>query len=215
MFTSAVHNLSDSLDLIKNTVESILVKETEYQMLIAQEIASSDDSDQFIRSYESNQTIAKLSIILSGETEGISNTGETFSEKDLDFSFGKKVNNLPLSQSYLNNMGTWAYTIKCPVLKNGKEIATLYIEYTFDTFEEALPEGFYNNSAMLYIMDTKSQRLVLKPTGVGERNAGHLNLNDFYRANSILEDTPQTSVSKSISSGEDIMFYHDIQKKTP
>lgn len=213
MFTSAVHNLSDSLDLIKNTVESILVKETEYQMLIAQEIASSDDSDQFIRSYESNQTIAKLSIILSGETEGISNTGETFSEKDLDFSFGKKVNNLPLSQSYLNNMGTWAYTIKCPVLKNGKEIATLYIEYTFDTFEEALPEGFYNNSAMLYIMDTKSQRLVLKPTGVGERNAGHLNLNDFYRANSILEDTLQTSVSKSISSGEDIMFYHDIQKK--
>ena len=106
MSMSAIHNLNASLDLIKNTIESILVKETEFQMLIAQEIASSDDPYEFVRSYESNRTMVKMSIILSGETEGISSTGEIFSEKDLDFSFGKTVNKLPLSQSYLNNMGT-------------------------------------------------------------------------------------------------------------
>lgn len=213
MSTSAIHNLSDSLDLIKNTLESILVKETEFQMLIAQEIASSNDSYEFIRSYESNRTMVKMSIILSGETEGISSTGETFSEKELDFSFGKTVNSLPLSQSYLNSMGTWAYTMKCPIIKNGRETATLYVEYTFDSFEDALPDGFYNNSALLYIMDTKSERLVLNPTGMGERNAGHVNLNDFYRANNILEKTLQDEVSKSIKTGDDIMFYHDIQNK--
>ena len=49
MSTSAIHNLSDSLDLIKNTLESMLVKETEIQMLISQEIASSNDSYEFIR----------------------------------------------------------------------------------------------------------------------------------------------------------------------
>ncbi len=213
MSMSAIHNLNASLDLIKNTIESILVKETEFQMLIAQEIASSGDPYEFIRSYESNRTMVKMSIILSGETEGISSTGEIFSEEDLDFSFGKTVNELPLSQSYLNNMGTWAYTMKCPVIDNGKEIATLYVEYIFDSFEDALPDGFYNNSALLYIMDTKSQRLVLNPTGMGERNAGHLNLKNFYRANNILEDSLQAEISESIRTGDNIMFYHDIQNK--
>lgn len=213
MSTSAIHNLNSSLDLIKNTIESILVKETEFQKLITQEMTSPDDAYELIRSYESNDAMVKLSVILSGETEGISSTGETFSEEGLDFSSGKTVNKLPLSQSYLNNMGAWAYTMKCPVSKNGKEIATLYVEYTFDSFEDALPDGFYNNSAMLYIMDTKTQRFVLKPTGMGERNAGHLNLNDFYRANNILENDLQASISQSIETGYDIMFYHDIQNK--
>ena len=35
MATSAIHNLNASLDLIQNTIETILVKETEFQMLIA------------------------------------------------------------------------------------------------------------------------------------------------------------------------------------
>ncbi|MCI8502461.1 MAG: response regulator [Dorea sp.] len=213
MATSAIHNLNASLDLIQNTIETILVKETEFQMLIAQEIASSEDPYEFIRSYESNRTMVKLSLILTGKTEGISNSGETFTEQNLDFSFGKTVNNHPLSQSYLNSMGTWAYTIKCPVAKDGKEIATLYVEYTFDSFEDALPDGFYNNRAQLYIMDTKSQRLVLKPTGMGERDAGHLNLADFYRANNILEESIQQNVSTSIENGDNIMFYHDIRNK--
>ena len=213
MATSAIHNLNASLDLIQNTIETILVKETEFQMLIAQEIASSEDPYEFIRSYESNRTMVKLSLILTGKTEGISNSGETFTEQNLDFSFGKTVNNHPLSQSYLNSMGTWAYTIKCPVAKDGKEIATLYVEYTFDSFEDALPDGFYNNRAQLYIMDTKSQRLVLKPTGMGERDAGHLNLADFYRANNILEESIQKNVSTSIENGDNIMFYHDIRNK--
>lgn len=211
MSTSAIHNLNASLDLIKNTIEVILVKETEFQMLIAQEIATSEDPYKFIRSYQKNHTMVKLSIILAGETEGISSTGEVFSENELDFSFGKTVNQLPLSQSYLNSMGTWAYTMKCPVTRDGQEIATLYVEYIYDSFENALPEGFYNNRAMLYIMDTKSQRLVLKPTGMGERGAGHLNLDDFYRSNNILESTIQTRVAKTIEAGDNIMFYHDIR----
>lgn len=213
MASSAIHNLNASLDLIQNTIEAILVKETEFQMLIAQEIASSKDPYEFIRSYENNHTMVKISLISAGKTEGISSSGEVFTEGDLDFSFKKTVNTLPLSKSYLNSMGTWAYTMKCPVIKNGQEIGTLYVEYTFDSFEDALPDGFYNNRAQLYIMDTKTQRLVLKPTGMGERDAGHLNLADFYRANNILEKDIQETVSKSIENGEDIMFYHDIRNK--
>ena len=118
MSESAINNLSESLDLISNTIEVILKKEVEFQKLLSQEIAGLEKPEDFVLSYDRNDTMVKLSLILSGETEGISNTGEVFAEKDLDFSWGKTVEDLPLSKSYVNSMGTWAYTIKCPVIRN-------------------------------------------------------------------------------------------------
>lgn len=211
MSASAINNLSDSLVLVKGTIEAILIKEAEFQEFIAQEIAFSKDPYEFIRFYHKNQTISKVSLILSGETEGISSTGEVFSESTLDFSNGKKVGTLPITQSYLNDMGMWAYTMKCPVMRNVREMGTLYIEYTFDSFEQTFPDNLYDGKAMLYIMDSESERLVLKPTGMGQRDAGHLNLADFYRANNIMEESIQTMVAETIRDGENVMFYHDIR----
>ncbi len=156
MSSSAIHNLSESLDLLKGTIEAILIKESEFQGLLAQEIASMERPEEFISSYNDNRTMVKVSIILAGKAVGISNTGEAFTEEGLDFSSGATVEGLPLSRSYLNDLGTWAYTMKCPVMRGGQEIASLYVEYIFDSFEEALPDGFYNGKAMLYIMDAKS-----------------------------------------------------------
>ena len=213
MSASAINNLRDSLVLVKGTIEAILIKEAEFQEFIAQEVAVSEDPYEFVLSYERNQTITKVSLILEGDTEGISNTGEAFSEDTLDFSSRKKVGNLLITQAYLNDMGTWAYTMKCPVMKEGKEMGALYIEYIFDSFEMTLPDNLYNGKAMLYVMDSKSERLVLKPTGMGERDAGHLNLTDFYRANNIMEKDLQAKVTEAIRTGDDIMFYHDIRNK--
>ena len=213
MSHSAIQNLSESLDLMKGTIEAILLKEAEFQKLISHEIANIENPEEFIRSYHKNQTMVKLSIILSGETEGISNTGEVFTEDGLNFSFGKKVYDLPISESYLNYMGTWAYTIKCPVIKNRKQIATLYAEYVYDSFDKSLPNGFYNGKAMLYIMDAKTERLILKPKGMGERSAGHLNLEDFFRANNILDSNLRDELRSSVKNGKNVLFYHDIRHK--
>lgn len=213
MSSSAIHNLRESLGLIKGTLEAILINEAEFQKMIAQEITTVEDPEEFIRSYKKNRTVVKISMIMSGETVGVSNTGGEFSEEALDFSAGKTVEGLPISQSYLNSLGTWAYTMKCPVVKDGEEIAVLYMEYIYDSFDDALPGSFYNGKAMLYVMDAKSERLVLKPKGMGQRNAGHLNLQDFYRANNILEPDIQAKVSESVESGKNIMFYHDIQEE--
>ena len=213
MSHSAIQNLSESLDLMKGTIEAILLKEAEFQKLISHEIANIENPEEFIRSYHKNQTMVKLSIILSGETEGISNTGEVFTEDELNFSFGKKVYDLPISESYLNYMGTWAYTIKCPVIKNRKQIATLYAEYVYDSFDKSLPNGFYNGKAMLYIMDAKTERLILKPKGMGERSAGHLNLEDFFRANNILDSNLRDELRSSVKNGKNVLFYHDIRHK--
>ncbi len=211
MSSSAINNLSESLDLVKGTLEAILTKEAEFQKLIANEVAMLEQPEEFIRSYNRNRTMVKLSFIASGEETGISNTSDFFSEADLDFSAGKTVEGLPVSQSYLNSMGTWAYTMKCPVERNDDEIGVLYIEYIYDSFEESLPVGFYGGNALLYIMDAKSQRFVLKPRGMGERQAGHLNLEDFYRANNILEPDVQRAVEESVDMGKNFMFYHHIR----
>ena len=212
MSSAAIHNLSESLGLIKGTVEAILIKEAEFQKLIAQEISTIEDPETFIRSYKKNRTMVKISLIQSEENQGVSNSEEVFTEEGLDFSSGRMVEELPVSQSYINGMGTWAYTMKCPVAREGEGTAALYVEYIFDAFDQALPGEFYNGKAMLYIMDAKSERLVLKPKGMGERDAGHLNLEDFYRANNILEKELQDKVSERIQNGKNIMFYHDIQR---
>ena len=214
MSKSAIENLSESLELIKGTIQAILQKEAEFQRMLAEEIALMDDPRAFIRSEHINKTMVKLSLVPSGETTGISSTGKPFREKELDFSAGYTVDGLPFSQTYVNDMGTWAYTIKCPVIKDGKEIASFYVEYIYDTFDDALPERFYNSSATLYIMDAKNERFVLKPKGIGDREAGNLDLQDFYRANQILEEEIQREVKEGIQAGDDLMFYHDVRGKS-
>lgn len=43
MVESAIQNLSESLDLMKGTIEAVLVKEAEFQKLMAQEMATIKD----------------------------------------------------------------------------------------------------------------------------------------------------------------------------
>ena len=211
MSQAAIQNLSESLDLIQSTIEAILRSEAEFQALIAQEIARAEDPEEYIRFYERNQTMSKMSLILEGKTEGISNTGEPFTEDGLDFPAGGTVIGMQVSQSYLNYMGTWSYTMKCPVERDGQVIGTLYTEYVYDAIDQSLPDGFYNKQASLYIMDAESRRFVLKPKGMGQRSAGHLNLADFYRANNIQDPEIQAEVEQCLSMGQNVLFYHDIR----
>ncbi len=212
MSDSAIQNLNESLDLIQSTIEAILRSEAEFQKMIAHEIGRAEDPEAYIRTYEKNDIIVKLSLILSGRTEGISNTGDRFTEEGLDFSAGGTVAALPVSQSYVNYMGTWSYTLKCPVEQDGRSIGTLYVEYVYDSIDRFLPDGFYNKQASLYIMDAESQRFVLKPKSMGMRSAGHLNLTDFYRANNIQDMEIKAEVEDCLRTGRNILFYHDIRQ---
>ncbi|EOS21986.1 hypothetical protein C806_04130 [Lachnospiraceae bacterium 3-1] len=215
MSASAIQNLSESLDLIEATIEAILKNEADFQKLIAEELAMTDDLEGDICFYEKSKAMVKISVILTGKTEGISSTGEKFSEEGLDFSAGKTVDGLPVTKSYVNYMGTWAYTMKCPIAKkDGKELGTLYIEYVYDSLDRSLPDGFYNKKASLYVMDAESERFVLKPKGMGERSAGHLNLEDFYRANAVSDQELQKDVSKCLENKQNMLFYHDIRGKS-
>lgn len=214
MSTAAIQNLNENLDLIKCTIESMWSKEAEFQKLMAREIATMEDPEDYIRSYQKNDIMVKISLIRSGAASGISNTGDVFTEKGMEFTMNEEKEGFEISHSYMNYMGAWAYTIKSPVVKDGREIASLYVEYTYDTLDRSLPDGFYNKKALLYIMDTKTERFVLKPKGMGERSAGHLNLEDFYRANNIHEEALRAEIEDCVKNRRDIMFYHDIREKS-
>lgn len=213
MSESATQNLSESLNLVQCTIEAILNNEAEFQKLLAQEIALVEDPEEQIRSYGRNPVMVKISLVWEGETQGISNSGEVFTEEELNFTTGRTVNGLDVSQTYLNYMGAWAYTMKCPVVKDGRKIADIYVEYTYDSLNDSLPNGFYEKKAMLYIMDAETERFVLKPRGMGERNAGHLNLSDFYRANDIKDEGLLEDVAECLKNGKNIMFYHKIRNE--
>ena len=135
MSASAIQNLSESLDLIQSTIEAIFRSQADFQALIAQEVARSDDPAAYIRAYGKNHTMVKLSLIPAGKTEGVSSTGERFTEESLDFSAGGTISGMPVSQSYVNDMGTWAYTLKCPVERNGQAVGALYAEYIYDAID--------------------------------------------------------------------------------
>ena len=102
MSEAAIQNLNESLDLIKCTIESILDKEAEFQKLMAQEIAMREEPEEYIRSYQKNQTMVRIAFIGAGETEGISSTGEIFSEEALEFSEDGIIDGLEVSDSYIN-----------------------------------------------------------------------------------------------------------------
>lgn len=101
--------------------------------------------------------------------------------------------------------------MKCPVERAGQNVGTLYVEYDFGAIAQSLPKGFYDKQAVLYLMDTASERFVMKPEGMGERDAGHLNLEDFYRANRIDDAATLTMVEEGIAKKENIMFSHQVK----
>ena len=211
MSDAAISNLNENLTLMKSTIEVIFRDEASFQLFSAEELAEVSDPLAAVASMPNAKTTSLISLVLEGETEGISNNGAPFDPSKLDFTNGGNVLGISLSQSYVNSMGTWAYTMACPVERNGHSIATLYMEYSFDTIDEALPHSFYGDQAVLYLMDVANERFVLKPEGMGERDAGHINLEDFYRANAITNPDILAMIASGVSERRNVMFAHKVR----
>ena len=66
MAMSAISNLSESLDLIEGTIGTMLEMEAEYQKLMAKELAETEEPEAFIRFYDGNRTMGKVSMTEAG-----------------------------------------------------------------------------------------------------------------------------------------------------
>lgn len=211
MSEAAISSLNENLNLMKSTVEAIFQSEADFQMVTAEELAEAADPLVAVTRIPSGETATLVSFVPEGALEGASNDGKPFDPSKLDFEGGGSVSGLDLSQSYVNSMGSWAYTMACPVERGGQALGTLYMEYSFDVVDRALPRGFYGNQAVLYLMDVASERFVLKPEGMGERDAGHINLEDFYRANAIADPGILEMVNEGIEDRRNVMFAHQVR----
>ena len=99
------------------------------------------------------------------------------------------------------------------MISDGKETATLYVEYIYDSIDQSLPDGFYKQEAMLYIMDAESERMVPQAQGNGRAQCWASESGGFFRANDILEEELRKEVSQSVKKRKNIMFQHDIRGK--
>lgn len=213
MSDAAISSLNESLNLMKGAIETVFRSEADFQLVTAEELSTESDLLTAITHIKGGELASLVSVVPVGASEGVSNNGESFDPSKLDFADGGSVVGLSLSRSYVNAMGTWAYTMACPIIRDGQEIATLYMEYTFDTVNSALPHSFYGDQAVLYLMDTANERFVLKPEGMGERDAGHVNLEDFYRANAIDDPRILELVAEGIGERRNVMFSHKVLGK--
>ncbi len=81
MSASAIQNLSESLNLIKSTIESSLKKDAQFQRLMAREIATIENPEDYIHSFQKNQTMVRLSFVRAGEPSGVARGGAVFREE--------------------------------------------------------------------------------------------------------------------------------------
>lgn len=211
MADAAILNLNENLNLVESTVEAIQDSEAQFQRLLATELAAAGDPAAAVERLGKSDAAALISVVPEGADVGVSNDGAPFDPASLDFSGGGAIEGLPVSQAYVNAEGSWAYTVKCPIERDGVPIAELYTEYTFDAIDQSLPQGFYGQRAVLYLMDAATERFVLKPEGMGERDAGHVNLEDFYRANNITDPAILSMVADGVENRENIMFAHKVK----
>lgn len=77
MSESAIQNLTESLDLIKCTIEAILKMKQSSRNSLRRRLPIQIIHRNMSRGIK-NQTMVKMSLILTGETEGVSNVGDTF-----------------------------------------------------------------------------------------------------------------------------------------
>ena len=211
MADAAILNLNENLNLVESTVEAIQDSEAQFQRLLATELAAAGDPAAAVERLGKSDAAALISVVPEGADVGVSNDGAPFDPASLDFSGGGAIKGLPVSQAYVNAEGSWAYTVKCPIERDGVPIAELYTEYTFDAIDQSLPQGFYGQRAVLYLMDAATERFVLKPEGMGERDAGHVNLEDFYRANNITDPVILSMVADGVANRENVMFAHKVK----
>ncbi|MFR3092728.1 MAG: hypothetical protein ACLTMP_14190, partial [Eggerthella lenta] len=205
MADAAILNLNENLNLMESTVEAIQDSEAQFQRLLATELAAAGDPAAAVERLGKSDAAALISVVPQGADVGVSNDGAPFDPASLDFSAGGGP---PVSQpterrGQLGLHGEVSH-------RTGRPHRRLYTG-TPRAIDQSLPQGFYGQRAVLYLMDAATERFVLKPEGMGERDAGHVNLEDFYRANNITDPAILAMVEDGIANRENIMFAHKVK----
>lgn len=127
--------------------------------------------------------IASLAFVPYGEARGITNSGGDFDPSDFDFSRDRHVSGVEMSEPYMGAVGAWCYCLRTEI--NGPEgpLGTLYGEFIYDNFRNMIPQEFYSNEGVIYLMDAESGRFVVHPNNLAGTKGGNRNLTFFLEYN--------------------------------
>ena len=211
MSDSQISNLQNNLSVVATVTENALEKDVKSLMQIAREYA---ENPNVVFNPEWIPNIKDLYFVEKGVSleEAKANTKIPLTE--LDFSDGGNVDGYLISKCYVGSEGSWCYTLKVPVMKDGQQIAQLYGEFAWDDIKTALPRALYNGEAPVYIWDSMSDTVVVSSKLAGSINYAPATMNDFIKLTGFKTGEKEArQIIKMVNKKERLLFYHTIYEE--
>ncbi len=204
--SSSENSLREMLFVITQHTDQMFLRDDQALMRWANVFANMDtdqirSSLQFI---EKDAQIAALAFVPSGEAQGITNSGQPFNPAPYDFSKGRSVGETDMSEPYMGSVGAWCYCLRTEITSVNGPLGTLYGEFIYDNFRNMLPQEFYSNEGVIYLMDAESGRFVVHPNNLAGTKGGNRNLKFFLEYNQVGDVSEQ--IYEGVALGDRMMI---------
>ena len=167
------------------------------------------DADQIretLRRVEKDDQIASLAFVPSGEDQGITNSGAPFDPAQFEFANGRHVSGADMSEPYMGSVGAWCYCLRTEIRGGEGPLGTLYGEFIYDNFRSMIPQEFYSNNGVIYLMDADSGRFVVHPNNLAGTKGGNRNLKFFLEHNQVTDASMLEQIGEGIAHGDRMMI---------
>lgn len=205
MADAAILNLNENLNLVESTVEAIQDSEAQFQRLFGHRACRRGRSGRRCGALGQKRCRrAHLCRARGGRRRRLQRRCP-LRPGVARFQRRGSHQGAPVSQAYVNAEGSWAYTVKCPIERDGVPSPSCTPSTPSTLSTSALPQGS-TASGPCSTSWTPPRSASCEAEGMGERDAGHVNLEDFYRANNITDPVILSMVADGVANRENVMF---------
>lgn len=201
--SSSENSLREMLFVITQHTDQMFLRDDQALSRWANVFAKMD-ADQIretLRRVEKDDQIASLAFVPSGEDQGITNSGAPFDPAQFEFANGRHVSGADMSEPYMGSVGAWCYCLRTEIRGGEGPLGTLYGEFIYDNFRSMIPQEFYSNNGVIYLMDADSGRFVVHPNNLAGTKGGNRNLKFFLEHNQVTDASMLEQIGEGIAHG--------------
>ncbi len=206
--SSSENSLREMLFVITQHTDQMFLRDDQALSRWANVFAKMDTEEicAALQLIEKDDQIASLAFVPDGESRGITNSGGAFDPAQYDFSNGRRVSGADMSEPYMGSVGAWCYCLKTEIDGGGGPLGTLYGEFIYDNFRSMIPQEFYANEGVIYLMDAESGRFVVHPNNLAGTKGGNRNLRIFLEHNQVSDSSMLAQIYEGIAQGDRMMI---------
>ncbi len=206
--SSSENSLREILSIITQHTDQMFLRDEQALLRWANVFEKMDPEDisPSLQLIEKDDQIAALAFIPAGEELGITNSGESFDPAEFEFSGGRFVSQAEMSAPYMGSVGAWCYCLKTELSQEGRPLGILYGEFIYDNFRDMIPQEFYSNDGVIYMMDAESGRFVVHPNNLAGTKGGNRNLSFFLEHNEVTDAGMLEEINDGIAHGDRMMI---------